>query len=94
MRDRSVPEVPVMASREADGREKVTIGVADALALDDEGRASLVIDWKSDVASTPKTIHGYRNQVRSYLDAAGTIAGLIVFLSSCSVERVTAAAAW
>ena len=88
MRDRLVPEVPVMASHEANGWEEVTIGVADALALDDEGRASLVLDWKSDVAPTAETISDYRHQVRSYLDATGTAAGLIVFLTSGVVERV------
>ncbi len=92
VRDRLMPEVPVAASQEADGREEVTIGVADALALDDEGRASLIIDWKSDVAPTAETIGGYRDQVRSYLGATGTAAGLIVFLSSGVVERVMAAA--
>ena len=91
VRDRLVPEVPVLASRDVDGREEVTVGVADALALDDEGRASLVIDWKSDVAPTAETIGGYRDQVRSYLGATGTAAGLIVFLSSGVVERVIAA---
>ncbi len=90
VRDRLVPEVSVMASHDVDGWEEVTIGVADALALDEEGRASLVVDWKSDVALTPETISDYRSQVRSYIDATGTAAGLIVFLSSGMVDRVMA----
>ncbi len=63
-------------------------GSPTPLALDGEGRPALVIDWKSDVAPTPETISHYRSQVWSYLDATGTGAGLIVFLSSGIAERL------
>ena len=88
VRSRLMPEVPVMASQERDGWEEVTLGIADAVALDEQGRPELVIDWKSDVAPKPETVADYRKQVRSYLEATGTLTGLIVFLSSGSVESV------
>ncbi len=90
LRSRLLPEFPVYDASEMDGAEEVTAGVADALALDEEGRASVVIDWKSDVDPSPETLNHYRAQVSAYLGASEAGEGLIVFLTSGRVIRVTA----
>ena len=63
-------------------------GVADAVAVDATGRASLVIDWKSDVRPSESTVELYREQVRAYLRLTGVERGRLVFLTSGRVEEV------
>jgi len=88
VRHRLLPEVPVMASRERDGAEEVTLGVADAVAIDEAGHPDIVIDWKSDVTPSAEAVARYRGQVQSYLDAIGAPRGFIVFLSSGRIVMV------
>ena len=64
LRPRLVPEVPVYSADSAGAEERVTTGVADAIAFGPDGTPEVVIDWKSDVAPTPETLQHYRSQVR------------------------------
>ena len=89
VRARLLPECAVAASMEADGTEEVTLGIADAVAFGADGAPELVVDWKSDVDPAPAIVSHYRAQVRTYLRALGAAKGLIVFLTSGRVERVT-----
>ena len=91
VRSRLVPECTVAASQSVDGTEELTFGIADALALDANGAPELVVDWKSDVDPDRATIAHYHAQLRTYLQATGARAGLLVFLTSGRSECVTPA---
>lgn len=78
LRGSLVPEYPVYASVESGGIEHVSIGIADAVSLDADGKPDVIVDWKSDVKPTLQTIEHYRSQVRRYLDMTGATRGLIV----------------
>jgi len=73
------PELPVFSAQEAGGVERVTAGVADAVQWSEDGRALAVIDWKSDVDPSAKTVEKYKGQIRAYLRATGAERGLLVF---------------
>jgi ATP-dependent exoDNAse (exonuclease V) beta subunit len=88
VRFRLLPELPVYAKSTVDKTSTLTAGIADAVAIDRNGRIDIVVDWKSDVKPTPKQIEIYRGQVFDYLEASGADVGLIVFLTSGRVERV------
>ena len=72
------------------GVENLTSGIADAVAVDAEGRPYEVIDWKSDVNPGDGTIAAYREQVRTYLRLTGAERGRLVFLTDGRVVEVTA----
>ncbi|MDR9392276.1 MAG: UvrD-helicase domain-containing protein, partial [Trueperaceae bacterium] len=92
---RLLAEVDVHGVRvevDADGEREVLIsGIADAVALDDAGHVTTVVDWKSDRDASEATRAGYREQVRGYLALLGASEGLLVFTATGEVERVTPA---
>jgi hypothetical protein len=63
--------------------------IIDATSFGPAGTPQVVIDWKSDVQPTPKTIDHYRAQIRNYLDMTGTERGLIVLVTSGDIITVT-----
>jgi exodeoxyribonuclease-5 len=81
-------ELPVYSIREQDAGLVATAGVADAVAVDGEGRPSVVVDWKSDVSPDGRILDHYRAQVRAYLDMTGAGRGLIVLMTSGTVIEV------
>jgi exodeoxyribonuclease-5 len=81
LRPRLVPEFGVHAALEDGDGEEVIAGVADAVAIGEDGNVETVIDWKSDVAPTEYVIAGYRQQVQTYLRASGASRGLIVLMT-------------
>ncbi|MFZ0737958.1 MAG: UvrD-helicase domain-containing protein [Candidatus Acidiferrales bacterium] len=89
LRPRLKPEFRVYAGVHADQKMSLTTGIADAVASDERGRVEAVIDWKSDVDPMPGQIEIYRAQVRDYLAATGAQHGLVVFLTSNLVERIS-----
>ena len=88
LRPRLVPEFRVYASTIEDCAATLTAGIADAVAIDEEGRIDVVVDWKSDVNPGAGQIAMYREQVRDYLQSTAAPIGLIVFLSSGRIENV------
>lgn len=76
-----IAELSVYASRVDEGGETATVGVADALTLDGEGRPAVVIDWKSDLNSDAQTLDHYRSQVRAYKNMTGAERGIIVLMT-------------
>ena len=54
-----------------------------------EGVPQVVIDWKSDVDSSPETLEHYRAQVRAYLDMTSAERGVLVALTPGAVHLVT-----
>ena len=90
LRPRLVPEVAMHASAGGDPHLALTAGVADAVVFDESGRIELVLDWKSDVRPTPRTVDSYRRQMHDYLRATRARTGLLVFLSAPQVHTITA----
>ena len=84
-----LPEFPVYASTLTEEGESVVSGIADAIAFSPSGFPDVVVDWKTDVAPTRKTLDHYRAQVREYLDVTEARRGLIVLVTSGSVVPVT-----
>ena len=89
---RLMAEFPVYSLREDDGVNLATCGIVDALCIGEDGKPELVIDWKSDVAPNAATLDHYRSQVRQYLEVTGIPEGLVVFVSTGDVLRVSAPA--
>lgn len=92
LRPALLAEFPVYAARADDGEETATAGIADALTLTADGRAAVVVDWKSDVNPDPQTLDHYRSQVRAYLDMTGAERGLIVLMTTGAIITVSPSA--
>jgi hypothetical protein len=88
LRHRLIPETTVF-SAEVVGQGTIYVGGADAVAYDEGNNIDAVIDWKTDVDATAEVVALYREQVRDYLAATGGKNGLLVFITSGRVERVT-----
>ncbi|MCA1398435.1 UvrD-helicase domain-containing protein [Bradyrhizobium sp. BRP56] len=85
-------EFPVYAAYADSDEETATTGIADALTLTADGRAAVVVDWKSDVNPDHQTLEHYRSQVRTYLDMTGAEQGLIVLMTTGTVVTVSPSA--
>lgn len=90
IRSRLVPELPVYGSGQDDGVELAISGIVDALAIGDDGKPALVLDWKSDVNPTAETSAHYRSQVQRYLDVTGIPKGLVVYVTTGDVLAISA----
>ncbi|MEO8445298.1 MAG: UvrD-helicase domain-containing protein, partial [Gammaproteobacteria bacterium] len=91
LRDRLQPELAVyghVVEADEPAREIVTAGIADAVALDDAGRITAVIDWKSDVAPSATQRGKYQRQLQDYLRVTGAATGLLVYLTAGRVDVV------
>ena len=88
LRSRLVPEFRVYASAIEGCAATLTAGIADAVAVDEEGHIYVIVDWKSDENPEAEQVAMYRKQVRDYLLSTGAQTGLIVFLSSGRIEKV------
>jgi hypothetical protein len=87
LRPQLVPELPLYAMLDNDVGETALAGRADAIAFD-KGRASVVLDWKSDVAPTSQDNRIHAGQLRDYMKAIGAARGAVVYMTSGSVHWV------
>ena len=87
VRELLVPEFPVCASARVGSVETITSGIADAIAIGEEG-PELVVDWKSDIAPNAEAAAQYQAQVRSYLEVTKIPRGVIVFVTTGEVVEV------
>ena len=87
LRPRLVPEWPIYGLMGSRGTQAIA-GRVDAVAID-EGRADIVIDWKSDVAPTETTIAKQRAQLSQYLAVTDTERGALVYLTTGQIRWVT-----
>ena len=92
LRPSLLAEFPIYALQHEEVELVATVGIADALAVDPEGRPTVVVDWKSDVNPNQETLDHYRVQVRTYLDMIGADQGLIVLMSRGTVVIVKSSA--
>ena len=88
LRPRLIPEMTVYGHEQSPQGELLVAGVADAVALDADGKIEIVIDWKSDVAADPARVKAYRTQVEAYRRASGATRGLLVLMSTGTVVQL------
>ena len=84
-----VPETAVYGMALASPEDRPLSGRADAIVVVD-GRATVVVDWKSDVAPGPEQQQQHAEQLQLYLAATGAPLGLLVYLTSRTVRQVRA----
>ena len=95
LRPRLVPEFNVYGSsaieevEEVEEVEEAVSGAVDAIALGDDGKPEVVIDWKTDVAPDERTLDHYSEQVGKYLELTEAPTGLIVLVTSARLLRLT-----
>jgi ATP-dependent exoDNAse (exonuclease V) beta subunit len=85
LRPALVPELPVYDM--FDDGQTALAGRADAVALED-GIASAVLDWKSDIAPTNEDIQTHAAQLRQYMTAVGAARGALVYMTSGTVHWI------
>ena len=90
LRPRLLAELPVYGLSEDDGVDLATFGIVDALCVGEDGKPELVIDWKSDVSPSATASDHYRSQVRRYLEVTGIPEGLVVFVTTGDILKVSA----
>ncbi len=88
-RSRLLPELTVFSAQADNDRTIYVGGIADAVAYQPTGDIDLVVDWKTDVSPSVQQIDLYREQIRDYLAATGAPEGLLVFVTSGQLVRVT-----
>ncbi len=88
LRHRLVAEFDVAGSEQATDATLLYAGVADAVALDEAGLPTDVIDWKSDVNPSHAVLERYREQLRAYLRLTGAPTGWLVLATRGQLERV------
>lgn len=88
LRPRLKPELSLFSSGISEGIETVSAGIADVVALTEDGQPAVVIDWKSDVAPTAETLDHYRAQVSTYVDMIGAERGMVVLMTLGSIIAI------
>ena len=84
-----MPELPLYAMLDDEVGATALAGRADAIAFDN-GRASVVLDWKSDIAPTRQDTRTHTAQLRDYMIAIGAPQGAVVYMTSGSVHWIGA----
>jgi len=90
LRPRLLPEMTVLSTETEGARTTFVGGVADAVAYEENGHISAIIDWKSDVDPAPAQVELYREQIHDYLKTTRAAEGLLVFITTSRVVRVSA----
>ena len=73
------------------GASHLVAGRADAVLVEN-GRVSVVFDWKSDVAPSPQDRMNYAGQLSDYLSATGAARGALVYMSLEEIVWISAPA--
>lgn len=87
LRPRLVPEHTIFSSEGNDGTERLVSGIADAVAIDENGFIEAVLDWKSDVVIKPERLNAYKNQLESYRKNTTAPLALLVFMTTGTVVK-------
>jgi hypothetical protein len=85
LRPHLISEVSVYDHLEGGNETILLAGRADAISLG-EGKATVAIDWKSDIAPSEDDIAAHTSQLRRYLAATGAQRGAIVYMTSGAVH--------
>jgi CRISPR-associated exonuclease Cas4 len=87
LRPELVPEFPVYGMLGDAADQTALAGRADAIAVRD-GRVSVVVDWKSDVAPSAEDIRAHAGQIRHYVAALNAARGALVYMTRGTVQWV------
>jgi ATP-dependent exoDNAse (exonuclease V) beta subunit len=82
-----VPEWPIYALLTDASKPTALAGRIDAVAMND-GRASVVLDWKSDIAPTEEDMRIHAGQLADYLQVTGASRGAVVYMTIGTVRWV------
>jgi CRISPR-associated exonuclease Cas4 len=85
LRSKLVPELPLYAVLPGGPDQLALAGRADAIAFDN-GQASVVLDWKSDIAPTSQDIRIHTSQLRHYMVAIDAPHGALVYMTLGAVH--------
>ena len=88
LRPRLRPELTVLGAHQADDRETIVSGIADAIASNPDGKVDVIVDWKSDVEADEQRLASYRGQLGAYLKEFGAKKGLLVLMTPGRVIEV------
>jgi hypothetical protein len=88
LRAHLISELPVYGLIEGDPEPIALAGRVDAAAVV-AGRIEAVLDWKSDVAPTEVDIRNHAGQIQDYLRVTGAASGVLVYMTSGTVRRIT-----
>jgi len=91
LRPELLPELPLYAMLDNEVGAMALAGRADAIAFD-RGQASVVLDWKSDVAPTSQDTRIHAAQLRDYMAAIAAPRGAVVYMTSGFVHWVVSPA--
>lgn len=81
LRSRLVPEYTVHGHTTGAGDDHLVAGIADAVAIDDDGTIEVVADWKSDVSVYPAKLDVYRGQLEAYQKNTSAKRALLVLMT-------------
>lgn len=85
LRPRLVPEHTIFNSSRDGTTEILSSGIADAVAHDDSGRITAIVDWKSDVELDANRLATYRAQIADYRKQTGAEQALLVLMTAGDV---------
>lgn len=91
LKTKLVPEFPLYGLHTSEQLLVPLVGRADAVLVED-GRPSIVLDWKSDIAPEPGDIQDHAAQLRDYLQVTGASRGALVYMTSARVHWIEATA--
>ena len=80
-----MPEHTVYGHLTGSDGDILVSGIADAVAIDDDGRIEVVVDWKSDVVMEAARLNTYRGQLDTYRKHTGTSRALLVLMTAGKV---------
>ena len=88
LRPHLIPEVSVYDHLEGGNETILLAGRADAIGLD-EGKATVAVDWKSDISPSEDDIAAHTSQLQRYLATTGAQRGAIVYMTAGAVRWVS-----
>lgn len=81
LRPRLVPEHTVYGHLTSTDSDNLVSGIADAVAVDGNGRIEVVVDWKSDVVMATERLNTYRGQLEAYRKHTAASRALLVLMT-------------
>lgn len=88
LRPRLLPEHTVFGRKSDEANETLVSGIADAVAVDPEGKIDVVIDWKSDIEMNTTKLEAYRRQLAEYLLQTGADRALLVMMTTGTILKI------
>lgn len=87
LRSSLVPEWPIYAMLAGPPEPTALAGRIDAMVIEN-GKPTIVLDWKSDVAPTELDMREHAGQLSDHLRAAGAPRGAVVYMTTGVIRWV------